>query len=163
MPDDFATAAHALVVQTRADVLALRGRSLGPSPWFRIEQDRVDQFARTAEDWHWIHNEPERATGGPFGGPIGHAHLSLALLPHLLRQTLTMAGGGCMFYGYDRARFPRPVPVGSAVRMVGQVVTADALADSEQLTINLRLEVDDVDERPACVANAIWRVYRIPS
>jgi acyl dehydratase len=68
-----------------------------------------------------------------------------------------------MFYGYDRAGFPRPVPVGSAVRMVGQVVTADALADSEQLTINLRLEVDDVDERPACVANAIWRVYRIPS
>lgn len=122
----------------------------------------MDHFARAAEDWHWIHGEPERATGGPFGGPIGHAHLSLALLPHLLRQTLTIVGGGCMFYGYNRVRFPRPVPVGSAVRMVGQVATADALPDSEQLTIHLHLEVDDADERPACVAEALWRVYPLP-
>ena len=163
MPDDLAAAAPALVVHTRADVLALPGRSLGPSPWFPIEQDRVDQFARTADDWHWAHNEPERATGGPFGGPIGHAHLSLALLPHLLRQTLTIVSGGCMFYGYNRVRFPRPVPVGSAVRLVGQVATADALADSEQLTIDLHLEVDDAGKRPACVAQALWRVYRIPA
>ena len=46
--------------------------------------------------------------------------------------------------------------------MVSQVATADALADSEQLTVSLHLEVDDDDERPACVAEAIWRGYRIP-
>ena len=53
MPDDFVAAAPALVVQTRAEVLALPGRSLGPSLWFTIDQDRVDQFAALLTD-PWV-------------------------------------------------------------------------------------------------------------
>ena len=56
-------------VQTSAEILALTGRELGPSAWLDLTQDRVDDFARVVDDWHWAHNEPEVAARGPFGGP----------------------------------------------------------------------------------------------
>lgn len=46
-------------VLSTLDVLALKGRSLGPSAWLPIAQDRVDVFARAVEDWHWAHNDVE--------------------------------------------------------------------------------------------------------
>jgi hypothetical protein len=39
-----------LQVLSTAEVLALQGRSLGPTSWFAMEQDRVDAFARTVAD-----------------------------------------------------------------------------------------------------------------
>jgi hypothetical protein len=48
----------------------------------------VPTLMTTSTTGHWIHNGPighQRTVGGP----IRHAYLSLALLPHLLRQTLT--------------------------------------------------------------------------
>ena len=58
-------------VPSAQDVLALKGRTLGPSAWLRVEQDRVDAFGRAVEDWHWAHNDVERASRGPFGGATG--------------------------------------------------------------------------------------------
>ena len=41
-----------LQLLSTAEVLALQGRSLGPTSWLAVEQDRVDAFARTVADWH---------------------------------------------------------------------------------------------------------------
>ena len=107
------TQADRVQVLNTAEVLALNGRSLGPTPWFTVHQERVDAFARAVADWHWAHNDVERAARGPFGGTIGHAHLTLSLVPHLFASLLGFAAGeDAMFYGYNRVRFPYPFPSG---------------------------------------------------
>jgi acyl dehydratase len=142
-------------------VLALKGRTLGPSAWLAMEQDRVDAFARAVEDWHWAHNDVERASRGPFGVTIGHAHLTLSLIPHLFASLLEFAEGeSAMFYGYNRVRFPTAVPVGSSVRMSVDIVDVVDLGGGEQLTADLGIEVDGVD-RPACAAQALFRHYQV--
>jgi len=126
-----------------------------------VEQDRVDAFARAAGDWHWAHNDVERAARGAFGGTIGHAHLTLSLVPHLFASLLGFAAGeDVMFYGYNRVRFPAPVLVGSSFRLRADIAEATDLGGGEQLTLDLLVEIDGVD-RPACVAQALFRHYRV--
>jgi acyl dehydratase len=144
-----------------ADADALRqliGRSLGPSAWLEVPQADVDAFGRAVHDWHWAHNDPEQAGRGPFGGTIAHAHLTLALVPHLRAALLNFARGECMFYGYDRVRFPTAVPVGSRVRARATITAVDEISGGEQLATDLVVEIEGV-ERPACVAHALFRHY----
>jgi acyl dehydratase len=149
-------------VRTAADVLALEGRTLAPTAWLRVEQDRVDAFARSVEDWHWAHNDADRASRGPFGGPIGHAHMTLSLIPHLFASLVEFAEGeDAMVYGYNRVRFPAPVPVGSRIRLRADIVEVTDLGGfGEQLTVDLIVEIDGVD-RPACAAQALFRHYPV--
>lgn len=148
-------------VVSTPDVLALKGRTLGPSAWLAVSQDRVDAFARAVEDWHWAHNDVERASRGPFGRTIGHAHLTMSLVPHLFASLVAFADReDAMFYGYNRVRFPAAVPVGSSIRMLAQVVEVADLGGSEQLTVDLVIEIDGV-ERPACAAQALFRHYHV--
>ena len=140
-------------------VETLIGRDLGPTEWFEIEQARVDDFADSALDRHWIHNEPEVAARGPFGGAIAHAHLTLALMPWFGRALIAFEDGeASLFYGYDRVRFPAPVPVGARIRARGVVRDARRASGAVQLSVEIRVEIEDAD-RPACVAVALWRHY----
>ena len=130
------------------------------SPWWQVTQAAVDQYSAATRDADWLHNDPLRATAeGGFGGPIVPGFMQLALLtglisdagvpgfPHLdLGQTLN--------YGLDRARFVRPLLVGSRVRMVGRVEDRSAKGDRLLVRCALELEVDDDDARP-CLA-ATW-------
>jgi acyl dehydratase len=146
---------------TPADVLALKGRSLGPTEWLSIDQNRVDAFARTVEDWHWAHNDVERASRGPFGATIGHAHLTLGLVPHLFASLVGFAEGeDAMFYGYNRVRFPTAVPAGSMIRMRADVVDVVDIGGGEQLTVGLTFDIEGAD-RPGCVAEALFRHYHL--
>ncbi|WP_457208581.1 MaoC family dehydratase [Nocardioides sp. P5_C9_2] len=149
-----------VLVQGGDAVHGLVGRVLGPSPWVGITQDGVDAFGRAVLDWHWAHNDPDRAARGPFATTIAHAHLTLGLIPHLRESVLGFASGECMFYGYNRVRFPATVPVGSRIRLVATVVDVDDIAGGEQLTLDLVLEIEG-HERPGCVAQAVFRHYEI--
>ncbi|WP_208544179.1 MaoC family dehydratase [Nocardioides seonyuensis] len=146
---------------TTPEVIALKGRTLGPTAWFPVLQDRVDAFARAVEDWHWAHDDVERASRGPFGGTIAHAHLTLGLVPHLFASLVGFAEGeDAMFYGYNKVRFPTAVPVGSSLRMSATIVEVVDLGGGEELTVDLLMEVDGV-ERPACAAQAVFRHYAV--
>ena len=151
-------AAEVVHVADAQELMSLTGRDLGPSPWLVVTQADVDAFARSVHDWHWAHNDPDRATRGPLGGPIVHAHLTLSLIPHLRETLVSFGRGECMFYGYNRVRFPTAVPVGARVRMHATVVQVDEIGGGEQLTLDLRVEVEG-HERPGCVAQAVWRHY----
>jgi acyl dehydratase len=153
-------AVGAVRVRGADELRALVGRDLGPSEWFEVTQEVVDTFGRAVADWHWAHNDPARAARGPLGGPIGHAHLTLSLVPHLRKSLVAFATGECMFYGYNRVRFPTAVPVGARVRMRGAVAQVDAVSGGEQLTLDVRVAIEGL-ERPACVAQAIWRHYDV--
>ena len=68
------------------DVAAAQGEELGTTDWVTIEQDRVDQFAEATGDHQWIHVDVDRAKSeSPFGGPIAHGYLTLALTNLFLR------------------------------------------------------------------------------
>src|SRR6476469_2412275 len=69
------TATADLVEQLRARV----GQDNPPGDWLLIEQDRVNQFADVTGDHQYIHVDPERAKGTPFGGTIAHGFLTLSL------------------------------------------------------------------------------------
>jgi acyl dehydratase len=152
---------HRVQVPSTSDVLALGGRTLGPSAWLPVVQDRVDAFARAVDDWHWAHNDVDRAARGPFGATIGHAHLTLGLVPHLFASLVGFAEGeDAMFYGYNRVRFPTAVLVGSSVRMRADVVEVVDIGGGEQLTVDLVIEIDG-EHRPACAAQALFRHYPV--
>ena len=91
------------------------------SDWVPVEQTRIDQFASATLDADWLHIDPECARReAPFGGTIAHGFWSLSVLTHLLRNASgTDYPPGVRFalnYGFDRIRFPAPVPVGARVR-----------------------------------------------
>src|SRR6476661_6124368 len=63
------------------------GRSLGVSEWVTIGQDRIDQFATCTGDRQRIHVDVERAKReSPFGAPIAHGYLTLALVGGLVTE-----------------------------------------------------------------------------
>jgi hypothetical protein len=63
------------------------GRSLGVSEWVTVGQDRIDQFATCTGDRQWIHVDVERAKReSPFGAPIAHGYLTLALVGALVTE-----------------------------------------------------------------------------
>jgi acyl dehydratase len=133
------------------------GERLGESDWLAIDQDRVDGFADATGDHQWIHVDPERAKGGPFGTTIAHGYLTLALVPALTRQIFTVDGASMAInYGVDRVRFVAPVPVGSRVRAVTELVAAEPVGAGVQTTFRTTVELEG-SPKPACVAEHISR------
>ena len=62
-------------------------------------------------------------------------------------------------YGAERLRFPAPVPVGSRIRAVGELVKAEPIGDDAvQTTCRVTIEIDG-GAKPACVADIIGRYY----
>lgn len=145
-------------ISNSEEALRLVGQAIGPSDWVEVTQENVDSFARSVHDWHWAHNDPERASRGPLGGAIAHAHLTLSTIPYLRMSLVGFTSGECMFYGYNRVRFPTAVPVGARIRLHGTVVAVDEIDGGEELTLDIWVEIDG-HQRPGCVAQAIWRHY----
>lgn len=134
------------------------GTFLGATDWLLIEQERVNSFAEATGDHQWIHVDPVRAAGGPFGGCIAHGYLTLSLvnffLPQLMRVDNLLMG---VNYGCDRVRFPAPVRVGARVRGVGEITAVEALANGAlQVVVRVTVEIEGSD-RPGCVVDTISR------
>jgi acyl dehydratase len=139
------------------ELKALVGEELGTSDWMEITQDRVDTFAEATGDHQWIHVDPERAKDGPFGGTIAHGYLTMSLSPVLLPQIVTVTGFSmALNYGLDKLRFPSPVPVGSKLRLSAKLLAVDDVKGGVQTTYELTYQVDG-SEKPACVAQAVYR------
>ena len=125
------------------------------SEWITIDQERVNRFADATDDHQWIHVDPERAKQGPFGGPIAHGYLSLALLPALASGRFRVEGMVMgVNYGLDRVRFPHPVPVGSRVRAHSEIAAVEPVAQGVRVKLKVTIEIEGVD-KPAAVAESI--------
>ena len=139
---------------------ALAGKDLGVSDWLQITQERVTAFADATNDHQWIHLDGEKARTGPFGGPIAHGYLTVALVIPLFAELLDVRDVGmAVNYGLDKLRFPMPVRVGRSIRLRGAVEEVmDVAGDGVQVVLALTVEVDGA-EKPACVARAVYRYY----
>ena len=146
------------IFATPRDLLAAVGKPLGASDWLEITQGRIDGFAEATGDHQWIHVDPERAKSGPFGKTIAHGYLTLSLVNCFLPQIVEVRGISMgVNYGCDRVRFPAPVPVGSKVRGVGELITAEEVkGGAVQATVRVTVEIQG-GERPACVVDTISR------
>ncbi|MBS0577933.1 MAG: MaoC family dehydratase [Proteobacteria bacterium] len=150
----------AAVFHSAAEYQAAVGRSIGPTDWLTIEQDRIDKFAEATGDHQWIHVDPVRAAQGPFGATIAHGYLSLALvnyfLPDLARAEGMKHG---VNYGCDRVRFPAALKVGTRVRARAEILGVEDLGGGAvQVKIRVSIEAEGVD-RPVCVADTLSRLY----
>jgi acyl dehydratase len=146
------------VFTTPRDLLAAVGESLGASDWLEIRQERIDGFADATGDHQWIHVDPERAKSGPFGKTIAHGYLTLSLVNCFLPQIVEVRGISMgVNYGCEKVRFPAPVPVGSRVRGVGQLVAAEEVkGGAVQATVRVTVEIEG-GAKPACVVDTISR------
>ena len=146
------------VVPSVAALKSFVGKKLGASDWVTVSQEQIDAFADATGDHQWIHVDPERAKRGPFGRTIAHGYLTLSLVNCFLPEILEVRGTSMgVNYGCDKVRFPAPVPVGSRVRGVGQLVAAEEVkGGAVQATVRVTVEVEGAD-KPACVVDTISR------
>ena len=94
------------------------GKSLEPSEWLAIDQERINNFADATNDHQFIHVDPEKAAS-IFGSTIAHGFLSLSLTSGMGEENALVVEGSKMSlnYGLDKIRFLAPVPVNSRIRM----------------------------------------------
>lgn len=149
-----------LHVATPADLPRHVGDPLGPTEWVTVAQDRIGQFADATGDHQWIHVDVERANAeSPFGGPIAHGYLTLALANLFLPQLLVVDEFSMgVNVGLDKVRFPSPVPAGSRIRATGEVVSAAAAGEGTQVVVRITIEVEG-STKPACVADTVSRFF----
>jgi len=139
------------------EVRAAVGQLLGYSDYQVVDQADVDEFAELTGDDQWIHVDVERAASGPFGGTIAHGLLTLSLGPRLARSVFRIDGMRLgVNYGYNKIRFPAPVPVGSKVRLGVTLADVGEVPGALMLTMNFVWEVEGGD-KPACAAEMLLR------
>src|SRR3954453_10330528 len=109
------------------ELRGLVGETVGPSDWREVTQQDVDDFARITGDDQWIHVDVERARNeSPFGGTVAHGNLTLALIDGFRKDLIQSEGFALgVNYGWNKVRFPAPVPSGSRVRARAEVVSVD--------------------------------------
>lgn len=138
------------------------GKRSQPTDWFEITQDRIDKFADATLDHQWIHVDPERAKAGPFGTTIAHGQLTMSIMSFLpggegvgLPAVQGVKLG--INYGWNKVRFPNPVPVGARIRTSGMLKSVEIKGNMLEVVNELTLEIQG-QEKPGCVAESVLRL-----
>lgn len=141
------------------DLASLVGADLGFSKWRTVTQEQVNTFADAADDHQWIHTDPQRAKDGPFGAPIAHGFLTLALLIPMWVELLDIEGVSTKVnYGLDKVRFVSPVKVGDRIRMTATIAELGEVGGGVQAVVDCTIEVEG-GTKPAVVARSLQRFY----
>ena len=137
----------------------LLGQEIGPSEWREVTQEDIDTFADLSGDDQWIHVDAERAkTESPFGTTIAHGNLTLSLIDGFRKDLIASEGFALgVNYGWNKVRFPAPVPTGSRVRARAEVISVDEAGGGwYQVVTRFTVEVEG-NEKPACVGESVGR------
>jgi acyl dehydratase len=138
----------------------LVGREIGPSDWRTVTQEDIDTYARVSGDDQWIHVDVERASKeSPFGTTIAHGNLTLSLVEGFRKEMISSTGFALgVNYGWDKIRFPAPVPVDSRVRARAEVVSVDEVGGGWlQMITRFTIEVEG-NEKPCFVGDSVTRL-----
>jgi acyl dehydratase len=142
------------------ELKSLVGQTIGPSEWREVTQELIDQFAEVSGDDQWIHVDTERAkTESPFGTTVAHGNLTLSMIDGF-RSGLMESSGFKMGvnYGWNKVRFPAPVPAGSRIRASIETLSVDEIGGGwYQIAQKWTVEVEG-NEKPACVAESVGRL-----
>lgn len=151
----------ARVIDGIENLKSLIGQEAGVSDWVPVTQQMIDRFAELTGDDQWIHLDAERARReSPFGSTIAHGFLTVALLSRLVSEAVRVEGPFRMRvnYGFNRLRFPSPVPAGVRVRARVTPVSVKDFEGGHEVTWSVTVEVEGRD-KPALVAEWLGRMY----
>jgi acyl dehydratase len=138
---------------------ALQGETIGPSEWREVTQEDIDTFADLTGDHQWIHTDVERARKeSPFGTTVAHGNFTLSLIDGMRIELMESTGFKLgVNYGWNKVRFPAPVPSGSKVRTTAEIVEIDEVGGGWfQIVTRFKVEVEGSD-KPVCVADSVGR------
>jgi acyl dehydratase len=141
------------------------GQEIGPSEWRTVTQEDINTFAQLSGDHQWIHVDIERAKSeSPFGTTIAHGNLTLSLVDGFRDELISSTGFALgVNYGWDKIRFPAPVPAGAKVRAKAEVVSVDEVGGGWwQVVTRFTLEVEG-NEKPCFVGDSVTRVMAPPA
>lgn len=137
----------------------LVGQEIGPGEWREVTQQTIDLFAELSGDDQWIHVDTDRAAKeSPFGTTVAHGNLTLSMIDGFRKQLISSSGFALgVNYGWNRVRFPAPVPAGSRVRARAEVLEVEDVGGGWwQVVTRFTVEVEG-SEKPACVADSVGR------
>jgi acyl dehydratase len=146
-------------VQGIEGLQALLGNRIGPSEWREVTQEDINTFADLCGDHQWIHVDVERAKNeSPFGTTVAHGNLTLSMIDGLRKDLIRSEGFALgVNYGWNKVRFPAPVPSGSRLRARAEVVSVEEAGGGwYQIVTRFTVEVEG-NEKPACVAESVGR------
>ena len=146
-------------VQGIEGLRALLGEQIGPSEWREVTQEDIDAFADLSGDHQWIHTDVERAKSeSPFGTTVAHGNLTLSMIDGMRLELLSSSGFKLgVNYGWNRVRFPAPVPAGSRIRATAKVTEVEDVGGGWwQIVTRFTVEVEGSD-KPACVGDSVGR------
>jgi acyl dehydratase len=137
-------------------------RELGTSSWHEIDQQKINLFAEATGDHQWIHVDPDAAARGPFGGTVAHGYLTLALLPMLLSEVISVSDAVMgVNYGTEKIRFTAPVPSGSRVRLHAKLLRAERRGPGIVYFVGVQIEVEG-QAKPALVGEVVYLAAGAP-
>jgi acyl dehydratase len=142
------------------ELKALVGETIGPSGWREVTQADIDKFADVSGDHQWIHVDVERAKNeSPFGVTIAHGNLTLSMVDGFRDQLFRSEGFKMgVNYGWNKIRFPAPVPSGTRIRANLETVSVDDVGNGwYQLVQRWTVEAEG-NEKPVCVAESVVRL-----
>jgi len=141
------------------ELQSLIGQPVGPSDWRDVTQDDVNSFAELSGDDQWIHVDIERAKNeSPFGTTIAHGNLTLSMIDGFRLGLIESTGFKLgVNYGWNKVRFPAPVPIPSRLRASAEVVSVEEVGDGWwQIVTRFTVEIEGA-EKPVCVADSVGR------
>jgi len=144
---------------------AMVGQEVGPSDWRTVTQADIDTFAELSGDHQWIHVDAERAKNeSPFGTTIAHGNLTLSMIDGVRNDLIAATGFALgVNYGWNKIRFPAPVPVDSRIRVRAELISFDEVGGGwYQAVTRFTVEVDG-GEKPCFVGDSVTRVMAPPA
>ena len=134
------------------------GKSVGPTKWVKINQQKIDQFAKLTKDPQFIHTDPIKAEqSSPFGKTIAHGFFILSLaskfaidvLPPIKKNEVRIN------YGFNKIRFVHPVIVDSKIRGIFSLKEIEKKNEFTLVkTYDFTIEIQNI-QKPAIVAEWI--------
>jgi acyl dehydratase len=137
----------------------LIGKTIGPGEWRTVTQEDIDTFADLSGDHQWIHTDVERAKKeSPFGTTVAHGNLTLSMVDGQRIDLISSSGFKLgVNYGWNKVRFPAPVPAGSRIRSTAEVTEVEDVGGGWwQIVTRFTVEVEG-SEKPCCVADSVGR------
>ena len=141
------------------------GKELGVSKWITVDQTMINEFAETTQDRQWIHIDVEKAKKfSPFGAPIAHGYLTLALVAPMSYDIGAVPEGvaAAFNYGLDKVRFLTPVKAGQKVRMRSTLVSFEPKGPGQFLMKCANTIEIEGEDKPAAIAETLAMLVAAP-
>ena len=141
-----------LIIRSLAELESHVGQEMGVSEYHTVTQEQINQFAAATLDYQWIHTDPARAqVESPFQATIAHGYLTVALLPYLWQQIVTIENLKMQVnYEIENLRFNQAVTVNSQVRLRAALLSVANLRGIAKARLQVTLEIEGV-KKPAYI------------